>query len=382
MATGGDSWSLVAGRQLPFGGLGSTHGDDLNYHGEGFGRAVRERRQEKGLSLRQLASLVHCAHSHIADLESGRRQPSETLADQLGRVLDLADWESAPTSFETSEPISFRSHKFITGFLGSDVVKILREQLNARPVDGILSGHWFAPIRHASGQCELHIWNHGAIVAHLPERGEWASISDFAAWRYATYERDLAWLSDSLARIVQSNVLSAYVFSAYWLDDSYWPADQRDTALKLICMPRTLFGASSGETDTEERLLRGGFDHEDLKCFGVADISIAFASWSSVVYHSLDADRGLTEMELVRLELAVQSLWVFCSAVGSQIEEGRDPDTAPAHDWRWLRAARSRINTARANETGHHRSMREAILVTSGLPAMLDEIISVLREIQ
>jgi transcriptional regulator with XRE-family HTH domain len=351
---------------------------------DAFGRALRTHRQGKGMSLRQLASLVHCSHAHIADLESGRRRPGESLAEQLEHVLEAQGIFTLllpSTAGNGSSSISLRSHKFITAYVGGDCIPELLQKTQARTVDGFLSGHWSMPLNHTSGIGELHIWEHGAVVCHLVEEGTWSSISEFAEWRYRTYERDLTWISSELHELAGTEAGSSYVLSAYWLDKSSIPADRLHSALKLICMPRTLFRPECQDRSTEEHLLQDGFDHEDLKCFGVADMSIAYASWSGIAYHSLDPTNGLAEADLIRFELAAQSLWVFCSAVSTQIEEGRDPKIPPSHDWRWLRGARSRLTMSRSQETGHHRSMREAILSTSGLPTMLDETIAVLREI-
>jgi hypothetical protein len=100
-----------------------------------------------------------------------------------------------------------------------------------------------------------------------------------------------------------------------------------------------------------------------------------------VVYTPQDHERALNEQDVVEVELAAQSLWQYCSWIAGEVEDGRDPQVNPAYGWRWLRAAQSRITTARPQETGPHRDMREAILATCGLPAMLDTAITTLREL-
>lgn len=48
--------------------------------------------------------------------------------------------------------------------------------------------------------------------------------------------------------------------------------------------------------------------------------------------------------------------------------------------WRFLRAAHSRLTTARAQETAQHCLMRQAAVTTSGLPERLTQAQAALRE--
>ncbi|GAA3738679.1 hypothetical protein GCM10022225_22050 [Plantactinospora mayteni] len=48
--------------------------------------------------------------------------------------------------------------------------------------------------------------------------------------------------------------------------------------------------------------------------------------------------------------------------------------------WPFLRAAHSRLTTARARETAQHCVMRQAVLETSGLPERLVQAQAALRE--
>jgi hypothetical protein len=170
----------------------------------------------------------------------------------------------------------------------------------------------------------------------------------------------------------------------YWVTEPAWQGSRLETALRLICMPRVLVGDGRPDgdcADVEQALLRDGFEHPELMPFGAADAAIGYASWSGVVYRPLDAERALQESDLVQVELATQSLWSHCSWLARQIEDGTQPSIPAEHGWLWLRGARSRLFTARPQETGPHRSMREAILTTSGLPAMLDEALITLKEL-
>jgi len=346
---------------------------------QNFAEALREHRQGKGLSLRDLASKVHCSHAHIADMEAGRRRPGMALVQQLDAILAAGGSLTrlaAPGSEVAARRFTVRSHKFIAAHIAEGVL-ILPKHLRLEPVDdGILDGHAVARVSHPAGEADLHVWAHGSVVLHLVEVREWQSLTDLTAWRYDSYESDMKWLSEALSTMLVQSARASHVLSVYWLLDPPWPPEAVDTATRLLCMPRVLHGSEGAE----ERILREGFPHQDLEPFGVVDASIAYASWAGVSYHPLDPNRGLSQDDISRIELAAQSLWVFCAAIAAHVERGDDPVVGD-FGWRWLRAARSRIMTARPQETTPHRSMREAILKTSGLPDMLDEAIQILREV-
>jgi DNA-binding XRE family transcriptional regulator len=54
---------------------------------DGFGPELRRRRHEAGLSLSQLADLVHYHKGHLSKVENGRQDPSEGLARQCDAAL-------------------------------------------------------------------------------------------------------------------------------------------------------------------------------------------------------------------------------------------------------------------------------------------------------
>ncbi|CUH95913.1 hypothetical protein P22_1999 [Propionispora sp. 2/2-37] len=54
-----------------------------------IGKAVRDKRQEKGLTQVQLSQQSGVARSYIADIEKGRYAPSVKTLTKLARVLDL-----------------------------------------------------------------------------------------------------------------------------------------------------------------------------------------------------------------------------------------------------------------------------------------------------
>ncbi len=68
-----------------------------------FGRDLRRRRSERGLSLAQLAQLIPCHRGYLGQIEKGERRPSSAFAAKLDEVLNaggtlLAKLDSAPAS--------------------------------------------------------------------------------------------------------------------------------------------------------------------------------------------------------------------------------------------------------------------------------------------
>jgi hypothetical protein len=218
------------------------------------------------------------------------------------------------------------------------------------------------------------------VIAHVVEDAAWESIGEFAEWRYRTYDRNLDWFSGELVRLTGQEPESPYVFSFYWVEQTPWPSDQVASALRLISVPRALVGADGADRQRESELLARGFDDDGIRSFGVAGSGSGYASWSGVVYRPHEPGVGLAETDLLTMELAVQSVWAFCSSVAKDVERGEDPELRPGIDWRWLRGLRSRLVVARAQEDSHHRAMREALLETSGLLSMMDETVDILKE--
>jgi transcriptional regulator with XRE-family HTH domain len=68
-----------------------------------FAERLRHLREERGLSLRALGTLVLHAKSYLHDLETGRRQPSAALAGRLDQALDAAG-ELATMVHQSAQP--------------------------------------------------------------------------------------------------------------------------------------------------------------------------------------------------------------------------------------------------------------------------------------
>ncbi|GAA3172207.1 hypothetical protein [Nonomuraea roseoviolacea] len=283
-----------------------------------------------------------------------------------------------------SDRLGVRSHKFIAAYIGETAAARLTEQAEPAGHD-----HHTLPVDLPAGGCRLHIWPYGVAILHLVEDLDVPNVAHLAVWRYQSYEHNLDWATTHLRQLAGDDTVAAsYVLSLYWVHSPTWVGQMLDTALRIICAPRVLIDRDQPVGDAcvavaeqaERELLAGGFHQQEMRSFGLAGVSVGYASWSGVAYHPLDPARCLAEEELVNCELSAQAIWAYCEHINGQVEQGHDPGAVGGFGWRFLRAARSRLTNPRPRETGQHRSMRDAIVETSGIVGHLDQAIEALRE--
>ena len=325
------------------------------------------------------------------------------FADLLGSILG---WQVSPeilNAWETNcvppgdvvvaastvtpaatDRLGLRSHKFIAAYVGERAAMQLADTASSYEAD-----HHVLEIRHPGGPCDLHVWPHGVAIFHLAEEIDLPNIANLAVWRYRSYEQNLTWATAQLRLLAcDDTITAAYVLSLYWLHSPTWVGRMLDTAMRIICAPRVLVDREKAGSDdclaaaeqAERELLAEGFEHNEMRAFGLAGVSLGYASWSGIAYHPLDSARCLAEEDLVAYELRLQAIWAYCDHINCQVEQGQDPEIGDGYGWRFLRAARSKLTNPRSQETGQHRSMREAVFETSGLAGHLQQAIEVLRE--
>ncbi|MFI6594630.1 hypothetical protein ACIBHX_00185 [Nonomuraea sp. NPDC050536] len=294
-----------------------------------------------------------------------------------------------PTTTAPGQLSGVRSHKFIPAYIGAQRVSHL--VCNA---SGAQSEFNFGlecqgiKVDNPHGECALHMWPFGVAMFHLTEELELPNLAHLAIWRRQTYARDREWASDYLSSSLSIPVEASYVLSAYWVHTPSWAQYELDTALRIMCIPRILHERDSEMTDAslahaelvERSLLSDGFEHGEMTSFGFKGVSLGYASWSGVVYYPAAPRRALAESEIVNVELATQAMWAYCESIRAQVEQGFDPRVPDEYGWRFLRAVRSRLINARAQETEYHKCMRKAVLDTSGILDHLAEAIEILKE--
>lgn len=329
----------------------------------------------------------------IYRLETGRTvRPSSIYADlycfTFSRDAVELFGDLLPAQ-RTGERSLLRSHKFIPLYIGAASTERLGNKMQCHDApDQWLQCRKFA-LTVSDARCTAYVWPFGVVLLHLEEDVEVESIAELAMWRRMTYPRNMAWARALIAELTgEVEPAAAYVLSAYWLHDPAWSGADLDTAARIMCIPRVLLDRSDDLSEdaagsaalVERALMQDGFDHPELVDFSMKGISLGLASWSGVVYCPIARDRALLEHELVACELSVQAVWAYCDHLRRQVEAGTDPDVPREFGWRFLRGARSRLINERPQETSQHRTMREAIVETSGLRRHLDQAVEVLRE--
>jgi hypothetical protein len=329
----------------------------------------------------------------IYRLETGRTVRPTPLYSELYRLtfnrtaLDLFGDLAARVS--AGPTCVARSHKFIPVFIGAEMASTL-----------LASGTWshtddqWTPCRrlvveHPAGPCHLYLWPFGVALFHLVEDLALESVAQLSVWRRVTYEQNMRWARETLQALTGSEAFGQlYVLSLYWVDRPAWQGRELETALRLLCIPRVLLQRAEKIDESclapaalvERALLQDGFDHPELVDFGMKGTSLGYASWSGVVYYPIARDRALRENELITCELSVQAAWAYCDHLRRHVENGADPVVPAEFGWRFLRGVRSRLTTERAQETSQHRSMRDAVVQTSGLDRHLTQALEILRE--
>jgi hypothetical protein len=282
-----------------------------------------------------------------------------------------------------------RSHKFIPVFIGAETASALSAVEQWSHVNDQWTECSRRAVEHPDGACTLYLWSFGVALFHLVEDLALDSVAQLAVWRRITYEHNMQWAHDHLRALTGGEVDGQpYVLSLYWVNEPAWHGRELLTALRLMCIPRVLVqrvddineSALAPASLVERALLQDGFDHPELVDFSMKGISLGYASWSGVVYHPIAQDRALHENELVNCELAVQAVWAYCDHLRQHVEKGSDPIVPAEFGWRFLRGIRSRLTTERPQETSQHRSMRDAVVQTSGLGRHLTHAVEVLRE--
>lgn len=366
------------------------------------GREARLLRDALRMSLRDFAAYLGVSDRTVSNWEGGGasyqpRSESQAVLDTAlsrasedvkARFADARGMSDAAVS--VAGRIEVESHKFLPVFIGAERARQLRAHMTPS-VDAQWLESSSARMNHPEAQdCVLHVFACGVAAFHLVQPHEPATLTDLAVWRYRSYASDLPWARSKLRSLLDEDHTSVpspeYVLSLYWVTSGPWAGEAHDTALRLLSTPSVLVdrGAPDGpaplDGPVEESLLATGFDHPDIVSFGVRGVSTGYAGWSGVAYASHSDERSLTTAELVACELTVQALWCFTGHVQQMVEDGQDPSMPEQYGWRFLRAAASRLTTARAQETAQHVLMREAIMKTSGLAERLRAAQEALRE--
>lgn len=242
----------------------------------------------------------------------------------------------------------------------------------------------------AGGDCASSLTAHpypfGVVVFHVREEIEFPGVAWLAAWRKATYHHARAAIDAELAE-VPGAAPTEYVFSVYDVVQHPWaPGRPLRSGVRLVSMPSVLlprserWDASQAEIsrahELEARLVAQGFEHPEIREFGISGVSVGCASWSAVAYHALEPDQHLGSERLVAIEMLTQALWAWSSRVSA---DQRPLVDYPSFGLAELRSHAARLVAPSQPMEGTDECLaREAIVETSRLPAMLDQVERVL----
>ncbi|MBO4163125.1 helix-turn-helix transcriptional regulator [Micromonospora sp. MMS20-R2-23] len=352
------------------------------------------------MSIRDFAEHLGVSERTVSKWEAGRAavRPRPEIQAALDTALGMAPPDAAlrfasvvgskESPRETfADSYRVESHKFIPAFVGTKAAQAFAFSCQSQLHEWLDVSSTQIP--HANGACTAYVFRCGVVVLHLRQDLDLTRLATLAAWRYATYESDLPWATEYLRQTLPLDAAwqpPEYVLSMYLLRNTMWAGEELDNALRLMSLPSVLVNRQARPepepvgTHVERRLLVQGFDQPAVEPFGVAGVSVGYASWSGLAYYPLSPERALMPDDLVSFEIDVQMLWAYCRHIQREVEAGRDPLMPQPYGWRFLRAAHSRLTTARAQETAQHCMMREAALTTSGLPERLAQAQAALRE--
>jgi DNA-binding winged helix-turn-helix (wHTH) protein len=171
-----------------------------------------------------------------------------------------------------------------------------------------------------------------------------------------------------------------YVLSAVDVRRHNWADQSLRHALKLVCSPRVLCPEDAApdpgeQLAAESRYLAGGFEHADLRSFGLHDRRIGYASWAGVSLLDKSPSQPSLASLLVDYEMALQATWALGHCLTSvHAHSPRRPSGVLKKLARTLRETTSRLSAVGPTDPLELRTMLEAVLTTSRLESQVTEV--------
>ena len=156
--------------------------------------------------------------------------------------------------------------------------------------------------------------------------------------------------------------------------------------VELLAIPSLLEGPSTTSDEVaaisarERKLLETNTATREVTEFGLFDAEIGYASWDSLAYSSLTAES--LEQGIVEFEVAVQMLWWMCKCSTEILLGGDSKNVKVVRNWvPDIKRQFVKLRTIGATESPSQRTMREAILKTSRLKEMVDEVLDLSQDL-
>jgi DNA-binding winged helix-turn-helix (wHTH) protein len=327
---------------------------------------------------RFVAEVKHSSEVEVAHTKSSAPAVSQTEAGSrlIGQTLLV------------------ESHKFVPVYLGLGAFAALADVPEK-------SNQWTIYKEIVIGGYRLCIFAFGIGVWHIVEQQEFESLVDLAIWRRKTYKdilRDrqhdvIGYTQEFVAKLAPDSTdplenlrgQPGYVFSLFVLTKSAW-TDKSEVlnAMRLLSCPKALLLNEDVETLQrdealllERNFLQHGFHNPDLREFGLPGTDSGYASWAGLSYFSSLPARPSFIDTIVEFELAVQSLWWFCScAIDLGLSSSDDIPTELKAEINQMNKRFGKLRNIGPTESTQQRTMVEAVLVTSRLQELVTEVIT------
>jgi DNA-binding winged helix-turn-helix (wHTH) protein len=281
---------------------------------------------------------------------------------------------TAAVSFEAE------SHRFVPVYVG--------KQFDA----GVERSTKWGKYREASFDgARLCVSDYGVGVWHIRDVIQFANLVELAKWRREGFQsifRGEHPISAHTARVLHSLTPTVgetlygvagklvYVLSAFVLKSHTFSAAHLKPALRLISCPKALLQHSDSGPDStadavrEQQYLESGFEHSDLREFGVLGSDLGYAGWSGVSYHGFGKKSYDLAASIVEFELALQALWLFCCLIKKK-RDCVDPSetTELKSAATTIRRQLSRLKAIGPKDPTEERIMCEAIFMSSRIEA-------------
>lgn len=297
----------------------------------------------------------------------------------------VSTFEPGGTAFEIN------SHLFVPMFFGAELYSHLRVRVKTN------EGIEYKEFQSERGV--LHLLASGFGVWHISESKRFAHLWEFADWRRKLYREILE--DRQLLKIATDALLTSmkrktpltrligkpgYVFSAHVLKSTTFRNQETvRRSLQVLASPSLLETNSVGieqkrDLDALERnILEDATLENHLEVFGLLTIDLGYASWDSVSY--LHRSGVHLEQRIVDFEIAVQSLWWMCKCATEMFLSGEAAEVEAVSKFvPEIKRQFAKLKGISATESRSQRTMKEAILKTSRLKQMVEEVVDLDKE--
>jgi DNA-binding winged helix-turn-helix (wHTH) protein len=295
------------------------------------------------------------------------------------------------STLEPAGAFEINSHLFVPMFFGAELYSHLR--VRAKTIDGIEYKEF------QSERGVLHLLASGFGVWHIAESKRFAHLWEFADWRRKLYREILE--DRQLLKIATDALLTSmkrkaplsrligrpgYVFSAHVLTSTTFRNQETvRRSLQVLASPSLLETNSAGiqqkrDRDALERnILEDATLENHLEVFGLLTIDLGYASWDSVSY--LHRSGVNLEQRIVDFEIAVQSLWWMCKCATEIFLSGDTTEVKAVSKFvPEIKRQFAKLKGISATESRSQRTMKEAILKTSRLKQIVEDVVDLHKE--